>query len=413
VRRALTTVRDLRKTNRASALWELYLRGPCSRQQIGAAIGVSLATVSNVIGELIDEGVVSEVGLQESNGGRPRALVQVAPRHGFVIGVDIGETSFLVELFDLGRTVLASHRSTTVLTQLEPSDACRHVVDGIEQVITDSAVATDAVIGVGIGVPGLVEHASGDDGAIVYGQSVGWDAVPFERLVRRHVSLQITVDNGAKTLGQAEAWFGAARGTDDAVIALLGIGVGAGIISGRALYRGATSSAGEWGHTTVVVDGRPCRCGARGCLEAYVGAAAIVRRYEELAGHRAAVLQTDLEDRVDEIVAARPGDQAAAQVLEETANYLGVGIANLANLFNPQRVVVGGWLGQRLDDGLMTKIGDAAARNALRLPFRHLEIVRARLGTDAVALGAATLPVAGFLSRGGVREVRFGDEEPA
>jgi predicted NBD/HSP70 family sugar kinase len=402
VQRQLTTVRDLRKTNRSSALWELYLRGALSRQEIGAATGVSLATVSNVIGELIEQGVVVEVGLQDSNGGRPRALVQVEHGFGAVIGVDIGETAFLVEMFDLGMNVLASHRSLTVLTHLEPEDALVHVVDGIEQVIAEAGLPLSDILGIGIGVPGLVEHESGSaGGAIVHGQSVGWDAVPFERMLRERIALPMIIDNGAKTLGQAETWFGAARGVDNAIVALLGIGVGTSIISNRHLYRGATSSAGEWGHTTVVVNGRECRCGARGCLEAYIGASAIVGRYEELAGHDQPVRQADLEDRIGQLVAAREGDAMAARVLDETALYLGVGIANLANLFNPQRVVVGGWLGQALGDVLLPKITEAAARNSLRLPFSHLEIVRAELGSDAVALGAATLPVARFLSLGG------------
>jgi predicted NBD/HSP70 family sugar kinase len=398
VQRQLTTVRDLRKTNRAGALWELYLRGALSRREIGASTGVSLATVSNVVSELLEQGLVIEVGLEDSNGGRPGSLVQVNPTFGFVIGVDIGETAFLVELFDLGMTALASHRSTTVLTRLDPEDAVAHVVEGIERVIAEAGVSANDILGIGVGVPGLVEHA---DGAIVHGQSVGWDAVPFEKLLRRHVALPLIIDNGAKTLGQAESWFGAARGVDNAVVALLGIGVGTGIISNRQLYRGATSSAGEWGHTTVVVDGRECRCGARGCLEAYIGAAAIVSRYEQLAGDPHPETQVDLEDRITQLVSARQDDENAAKVLGETAMYLGVGIANLANLFNPQRVVVGGWLGQALSTALLPQIRSAAARNALRLPFSHLEIVRAELGSDAVALGAATLPVAKFLSLGG------------
>jgi predicted NBD/HSP70 family sugar kinase len=392
------TVRDLRKTNRATALWELYLRGALSRQQIGVATGVSLATVSNVIGELLEQGVVIEGGSEDSNGGRPRGLVQIDPEFGFVIGVDIGETAFLVELFDLGMRVRASDRSMTVLTRLEPVDAVTHVAQGIDRVIAEAQLAASDILGVGIGVPGLVEHA---DGAVVHGQSVGWDAVPFEQLMREHVSLPMIIDNGAKTLGQAETWFGAARGVDNAVIALLGIGVGTSIVSNRQLYRGATSSAGEWGHTTVVVDGRKCRCGALGCLEAYIGAAAIVSRYDELAGRRRRTRQADLENRIDRMLATRETDEVAAQVLDEAATYLGVGIANLANLFNPQRVVVGGWLGQRLGDVLLPQIRAAAGRNALRLPFSHLEIVRAELGPDAVALGAATLPVAQFLSLGG------------
>ena len=272
MRRQLTTVRELRRTNRSLALWELYLRGALSRQQIGTGGGFSLATVSNVVGELIDEGLVIEVGLEDSNGGRPRALVQINPRFGYVIGVDIGETSFLVELFDLGMHVLASHRSMTVLTRLEAQDAVSHVAEGIGLVLRDSGVDAGQVLGVGVGVPGLVEHRA--DGVVVHGQSVGWNAVPIEALLRERAGMPVVVDNGAMALGQAESWFGAARGVDHAVIALLGIGVGTGIVSHRELYRGATTSAGEWGHTTIVVDGRSCRCGARGCLEAYVGGAA-------------------------------------------------------------------------------------------------------------------------------------------
>ncbi|MDQ1743580.1 MAG: hypothetical protein QOE23_1919 [Pseudonocardiales bacterium] len=394
-----TTVRDLRNSNRARALWELYLNGPLTRQEVGTAAGVSPATVSNLIGELLEQGVVIEVGLEDSNGGRPRGVLQVNPEYGFVIGVDVGETAFLVELFDLNMRVRASHVSTTEVARLEPEDAVAHVLEGIESVLEQSGVGREQILGVGVGVPGLVEH--GED-AVVHGQSVGWDAVPFGAMLRRGLSLPLLIDNGAKTLGQAEKWFGAARACDDAVIVLLGIGVGTCIISNGELYRGATSSAGEWGHTTVMVDGRPCRCGALGCLEAYVGAGAIVARYDELKRRRVTVKPHELEDRVAAIVRAGSTDKSAARVLNETATYLGAGIADLVNLFNPERVVVGGWLGQLLGDSLLPQIHQAAARHALRLPFSHVSILKAQLGKDAVALGAATLPIASVLSSGAV-----------
>jgi predicted NBD/HSP70 family sugar kinase len=396
-RPSAVTVRDLRNSNRSRALWELYMQGPMTRQAVGRAAGVSLATVSNLVGDLVDQGVVIEVGLQESNGGRPSGLFQVNPEYGFVIGVDVGETEFLVELFDLGMKVRARHVSSTDLTRLDPEDAVTHVLDGIEAVVADSGVPESDVIGVGVGVPGVVEHSAD---AIVHGQSVGWDAVPFERMLRRGTRLPLLIDNGAKTLGQAETWFGAARGCDNSVIVLLGIGVGTSIISNRELYRGATSSAGEWGHTTVMVGGRTCRCGAAGCLEAYVGAGAIVERYDHLKRRRVPVNPNDLEQRVAEILSIGESDHLAAQVLDETVAYLGAGIADLVNLFNPERVVVGGWLGQALSDALLPRIIEAASREALRLPFSHVEIVKADLGKDAVALGAATLPIAGLLSSG-------------
>jgi predicted NBD/HSP70 family sugar kinase len=392
-----TTVRDLRKSNRSRALWQVFLNGPLTRQEIGDLSGLSTATVSNLVTALEAEGVVVEVGLEDSNGGRPRGLLQVNPEYGYVIGVDVGETAFLVELFDFRLQMRARHTSVTDLAVLDPEDAVSHISDGIESVIAGSGVDRRAILGVGVAVPGLVEHR---EGAVVHGQSVGWDAVPLESMLRGRTGLPILVDNGAKTLGQAEMWFGAARGTDNAVIVLLGIGVGTCIISNGEVYRGATSSAGEWGHTKVVVGGRTCRCGAEGCLEAYVGAGAIAARYEQLTSRRVTTSPGELEARVAAIIAAAGRDRAAAQVLDETVTYLGAGLADLVNLFNPERVAVGGWLGQAISDVLLPSVREAAGRQALRLPFSRVEIVKDELGQDAVALGGATLPIARLLTAG-------------
>ncbi len=315
-----TTVRDLRKSNRSRALWEVFLNGPLTRQEVGAVAGLSPATVSNLVAALVAEGVVAEVGLEDSNGGRPRGLLQVNPDYGYVIGVDVGETAFLVELFDFSLRPLARHTSVTDLSVLDPDDAVGHIVTGINSVIAEAGVAGQAILGVGVAVPGLVEHR---EAAVVHGQSVGWDAVPLEAMLRRETDLPILVDNGAKTLGQAERWFGAARGTENAVIVLLGIGVGMCFISNGEVYRGATSSAGEWGHTTVMVGGRTCRCGAEGCLEAYVGAGAIVARYEQLKRRQTAASPAGLEGQIAAIIGARAQDRVAAQVLDETVTYLG------------------------------------------------------------------------------------------
>jgi len=362
--------------------------------------GLSPATVSNLVADLVAEGVIVEVGLEDSNGGRPRGLLQVNPHYGYVIGVDVGETEFLVELFDLGLQVRA--RQLTLSDNADPRDAVAHVADGIRAVIAEAGIDGQAILGVGVAAPGLVEH-----GEIVHGQSVGWDAVPVGSMLRGLVNLPVLVDNGAKTLGQAEKWFGAARGTDNAIIVLLGLGVGTCIVSNGEVYRGATSSAGEWGHTTIMVGGRTCRCGAQGCLEAYVGAAAIEARYAELGGASAG----SLEDTVAAIVAS--ADPAAAQVLDEVVSYLGAGIANLVNLFNPERVVVGGWLGRALAGPLLPRISAAAKGQALRLPSSSVQIVPAELGQDAVALGGATLPIAKLLNAGAMTVQVRAERRPA
>jgi predicted NBD/HSP70 family sugar kinase len=396
-----SNVRDLRKNNRSRALSELYLNGPLTRQEVGTATAVSLATVSNVVGELLEQQVLIEAGVEDSEGGRPRALLQINPSYGYVIGVDVGETGILVEIFDLGMNMLASHTSSphmsTMSTSLDPDDTVARVLAGLDHVINESRVSPDAILGVGVGVPGLVSHGAD---AVVDAQTVGWERVALGKMIRRGTALPLLVDNGAKTLGQAEKWFGAARTADNAVIVLFGTGVGTCIITDGEPYRGSSSSAGEWGHTTVMVNGRTCPCGASGCLEAYVGAPAIVTRYDELKRRPARIGSEDVVGRLAAIADAGPRDTAAARVLEETATYLGAGIADLVNLFNPELIVVGGWAGSILGDRLLSRVREVASKHALRLPFSQVSIIPAKMGNDAVALGAATLPISQFLASG-------------
>jgi predicted NBD/HSP70 family sugar kinase len=195
------------------------------------------------------------------------------------------------------------------------------------------------------------------------------------------------------------------------VFVLVGSGVGAAIVTDGATYRGTSSSAGEWGHTTIVYGGRPCRCGARGCLEAYVGAEGVLDRFREAdrrAGRgRAAPAATapaaDEESQLAALIEAAGRSKTAARVLDDTAGYLGAGIANLVNLFNPERIVLGGWAGLALGSRLLPRIREEAAAQALAHPFGQTSIELCRLGPDAVAVGAATLPVADLLARGARR----------
>ena len=384
------TVRDLRRESRAAVLWSLFLSQSRSRQELGAATGLSAASVTNVIRDLIDEGIVIETGLAESDGGRPRALLGMNPQYGYVIGVDIGETRTRVELFDLTMTERA--RAEYPLDRSAEHDVdvvVGQIVSGLNTVLADSGIDQDSILGVGIGVPGIIEQGPE---VLVHGQTYGWDAVPLERLLRAHTELPLRFDNGAKTMGQAELWFGAGKGAQNAIVVLVGSGVGASLISGGATYQGATSSAAEFGHIIVVVGGRKCRCGSTGCLEAYAGAEAILERYGR------PMAADDQELALAELIDAAGTSPRAAAVLDETAQYLGAGIGTLINLFNPERVILGGWGGLLLGERLLPDIREAARQHSLRHPFASTSIELGRLGPDVVALGAATLPVESFLN---------------
>lgn len=390
------TVRDLRRHNRSVLLSTLYLGDPQSRLELSRVTGLSQGTVSNVVGELIDEGLVVEAGLVDSDGGRPRTLLRVNPAYRYVVGVDVGETRVRTEVFDLAMRPLATVDSPLASPRPEPDAVVRQVLDGLDDVLRRASVGTEDVLGVGIGVFGTVEQGQE---ATVYAPTIGWEAVGLERMLRRGTALPIYVDNGAATLGQAEMWFGAGRGGRHAVIALVGSGVGAAVITNGTVYRGATSSAGEWGHTCLVFDGRPCRCGSRGCLEAYVGAEGVLDRYRQARGGRAAP-GDDEESALAWLLAAAGRSKVAARVLDETAEFLGAGIATLVNLFNPELIVLAGWAGHALGGQLLPRIRAAAGARALPHPFGQTTIQLGQLGTDAVALGAATLPVADLLARG-------------
>jgi predicted NBD/HSP70 family sugar kinase len=393
------TNRTLRRRNRSVLLSRLFLDGPLTRQDLTVSTGLSQAAVSNVVGDLIEDGLVTEAGTVDSDGGRPRVMLQVAPRFGFVVGVDVGETRVQVELFDLAMTLLAAADYPIDPGKPDPETVVRHIFAGLTSVVDSAQVAPSQVLGVGIGVAGVVEQGRQ---VIVHAQTLGWDAVELERMLRHGTDLPLHVDNGAKTLGQAEMWFGAGRGARHAVFALVGSGVGAAVVTDGITYRGASSSAGEWGHTTLVYGGRACRCGARGCLEAYIGAGAIIDRYREARGGLS-VPGAGEEAQLGGLIADAERSPVARRVLDETANYIGAGVGSLINLFNPERIVLGGWAGVALGAELLPAIRQAAAAHALRQPFQQASIELCKLGVDAVALGAATLPIGRLLAAGGVR----------
>lgn len=200
------TNRSVRLRNRAALLTKLFLDGPLTRQDLVRSTGLSQPAVSNVVSDLIEEGLVAEAGAAESDGGRPSMMLRMAPRFAFVVGVDVGETRVRVELFDFAMTLLASVEYPLDPARTEPAEVAGHVLTGIDAVTGEAGVAPADVLGVGIGVSGVVTQG---EHAVVDAQALGWDRVPLEQLIATGTDLPLHIDNGAKTLGQAEMWFGA------------------------------------------------------------------------------------------------------------------------------------------------------------------------------------------------------------
>jgi predicted NBD/HSP70 family sugar kinase len=231
---------------------------------------------------------------------------------------------------------------------------------------------------------------------------IGWHDVPLEQQLRERVGGPIFVENGAKALGQAEMWLGAGRGARHAIVTLWGTGVGAAIFTDGTLYRGATSSAGEWGHTCIVAGGHKCRCGSSGCLEAYIGAASLLDEWRRIDPLASPYLDADDETWAARLVEAAADGGPSAETLDVASKYFGIAAANLANLFNPELIVISGWLGLALGPTILERIRTVVNEQALDYTASCVRIELGQFRDDAVVLGASSLVVDEMLVNGGV-----------
>ena len=390
------TSRDIRVANRFEVLRHIIAAGVVARQEIAVETGLSLATVSNLVGELIQVGLLEEVGFQDSGGGRPRGLVAVHRAGGVLAGVDVAETYVHVELFDTGLNVLASVEESLHPQENRPEQVVGHVVSSLRAAVRQAGVDFNQALGVGVSVPGEVDR---DGGVSVFAPNWAWHDVPLRDQLAAELHLPLYLDNPLRAGVVAELWFGAGRGHDDVAVLTLGTGVGAGLAFHGMLYRGATNSAGEWGHTTLVMDGRLCRCGSRGCVEAYVGAPGIMAQLRDLAPESPLLHEDDQTATIDALARAHQvGDPVAVAVVAETARYLAVAIGDLINLTNPEVVVLSSWVAARLGEPLLEQVRALLGRHALRRPLANTEISLCKIAGNPVSLGAATFALEGYLS---------------
>ncbi|WP_320783008.1 ROK family transcriptional regulator [Streptomyces sp. CRN 30] len=390
------TSRDIRTANRYEVLRQIIAESPTSRQELAAATGLSLATVATLVGELLELRLITEVGFEDSTGGRPRGLVAVNASGGALIGVDLAETYVRVELFDLALNTVARADEDVPPGGSRPEQLVARVAAAVGAVTARAGVAGARVLGVGVSVPGQVDR---DSGVSEYAPNWDWHDVPLLDLLAEHLAHPLYLDNPLRACAVAEQWFGAARGRGDAVVVNLGTGVGAGLVLGGGLHRGVSNSAGEWGHSTLVLDGRPCHCGDHGCVETYVGAPGIMHNLRELSPGSALLHPGDQTATVEALArGVAAGDPVAREAVRHTARYLGAAVAGLVNLLNPEVVVLSSWVAATLGEPLLHEVREAVARHTLRRPAAATEIVLSPIPTDPVCLGAATFALEGALS---------------
>lgn len=372
----------------------IRLGGVDSRAELVARTGLGRGVVAGRVAELLDRGLVVEGETGPSTGGRPPRRLAFRGDAGHLLVADLGATSLDVAATTLDGQVLAHHAEPADIAT--GPDVCLGRVDELfEHLSMGPRRLPGRLWGVGISVPGPVEFGTGRP--ISPPIMPGWDGTPIRERFSTRWDAPVWVDNDVNTLALGEWRSGVAVGHRDVVVIKVGTGIGAGILAGGHLHRGAQGSAGDVGHIQVVEDAAiVCRCGNVGCLEALAGGAAIARQGREVAEDGrspflARVLhQTGDIDARDVARAADHGDPVAVSLLQVAGRRIGQVLASIVNFYNPSLVVVAGGVAQSGDQFLAT-IRETVYRRSLPLATRDLVLARSALGGMAGVLGASTM----------------------
>jgi len=367
---------------------------PVSRTEVTRITGLSGASVTKFVNDLIKMGLVKEDGWESSKGGRRPILLKLVPESRFAIGVDLGAANLRVVVVNLEAKIITKITKKTRANEGKEK-VFKRMIAAIYEAIDASKVDKSKIKGIGIGISGIIDHKRGI--CLFCPNIKGWENVPVKKLIEEEFGVQVSVDDCARTMALAEHWYGLAQRIENFIFVNIGIGVGSGIFTNGQIYRGGRGTAGELGHTTIDENGPRCMCGNRGCLETLVSGPAITRRAKEsleegVVSLISKMVDGDLTKVTPEIVAeaARKGDKLAFNIMEKTGEYLGIGIANAINLFNPELVIIGAGISGASDLFLDTLKRTVKTR-ALHTAATSVEIKISQLGDTTAALGAAIL----------------------
>jgi predicted NBD/HSP70 family sugar kinase len=373
---------SLREGNRKLVIDALRERGMASRAELARITDLSRSTVSTIVADLLESGLASERDGQpdgEAHAGRPPVMISLNGSAGLALGIDFGHRHLRVAVSDLSHTVLAeSWREIDVDHSADQGlDAA---VEFVDEVLAEAGADRARVIGVGMGLPAPIDRGTG----AVQAASIlpGWVGVDAAAEARARLGLPVEVENDANLGALAEHAWGAAKGKSEVAYIKVSSGIGAGLVSSGRLQHGVGGTAGEIGHTLIAEGGPVCRCGNRGCLETLASTRAIASL---LSASRAEVITTR---RLLELCAS--GDAAAQRLIGDAGRAVGVAVANLCNLLNPECVVVGGDL-SAAGEVLLGPLREEARRNSIPSAADDVEIVAGVLGERAELLGALAL----------------------
>jgi predicted NBD/HSP70 family sugar kinase len=387
----------MKQLNRSTILSMIRNLGPIPRAQIAKLTNLTPTTVTNIVSELLEEGLVLEMERGTSKAGRKPILLELNQHAGFVLGIDIGSKKVTAIGFDLLQQQLA-HIDRDLPVPLTRETFLQFIQDTVEIAIQAIVAGTDftrdKLKGIGVGMHGIVDSITG---RAIYAPHLKLDHIPIGETLSQHFEVDVKVDNDVRVMAVGEGWVGNARDINDFLSINVGYGIGSAIVIGKNLYQGHTFSAGEIAHTTVDSDGLLCTCGRYGCLQAMASGFAIMNRTVKAIkkGEKSIIpemVEHDLDKVSGKIVheAAIQGDPLAIRILEETGHYLGVSISELVKIFNPQMVIVGGGVANA-DEFIFAPLKAAIEERSKQFPYTKTEVQKCAFGQDATAIGAASM----------------------
>jgi glucokinase-like ROK family protein len=381
---------SVRKVNTSLVLNSLRLHTPISRADLANITKLNRSTISNIVNVLIDDGLVLELNTMESKIGRPGIALSLRPEGGAVIGVEIGVGFVSVILTDFVANILWREWVEFPLksTQIESVSKAEELID---QAVSFANAKKLKLLGIGLGVPGLVNVQKGE---LLFAPNLAWRNVPLRLILSQRFHMPIYVENEANLGALGEYYFGVGRNVENIIYLSSGVGLGGGLIINGQLFKGGRGFAGEIGHIQRDPQGEMCGCGRRGCWETQVGPRAVLQRVKRAieADSKSSLANNsegDLENLTFNQVVdhALKGDQLCRSAMENVGVNLGTGIADLANIFNPDMVIIGGAFsyGRGIILPVLEKIIAIETLPAVR---ENLRVIVSEQGADACVLGA-------------------------
>lgn len=394
--------------NKRSVIDMIRTKGPINKAEIARVTDLSIPTVMKLTDEFIKNGLIHVTGKGESSGGKRPELLEFISNVYYIVGVDVGRNTLKALIMDLDGSVISKKVKSTG-DDTSPEIVIKSLIELIEMTIADSGIQREKILGMGIGMPGLLDIESG---LVLFSPDFQWENVDLVEPIQNYFSMSIHLENSNRAQAMGEKWFGAGINSDYFICVNIGHGIGSAIVEQGEFYRGSCGSSGELGHITMEKNGPRCECGNYGCLEVLASGHAIAEKAKDQikSGSTSQILDMAMGsiENIDAKVvfeASKLGDPLAKGLVKDAVEYIGIGLATYINLLDPDMIILAGGV-VNAGDVLIDGIKEVIKVRQMKFAGRKVKIRVAKLGADATAVGAASLVLKRFIESGGNPEIR-------